>query len=972
MKRITYFLAAAALVLTGCAKEQFEHPSEQNAPQTASAYNPTVTVDQELNQVTFSLGEKGVIPVWVFQDSAGEFTEYRARDDFRRIFTASGDYKVRMYVMNASGTSPDYVEKSFHIDNTLVDFSKYVKYISGSASRTWRINNAVEAHQACGPDISDPVSWWSAKPDEKEAFGLYNSRMTFTGDGKYTFDPGEDGTLYVNVGVTAAPYAEAGHDADYQVPVSVTDSEYKFTVEGDALMLALPSAAPFAYIPNDDFVKDTRFHLMSLTNSEMVLVAYTATGNNGGSIAWQFILTSKEASAPESPLAGTWVMDSEASGHMACGPDAGNPAGWWSAAPNEKADFGVYDNKLTFENDGTYTFDPGEDGLIYVNWGCATVDGQTHTEPDFTLAWEKQTGKYQFDGETLTLPANFTVGYIPNDASYANPVFTVTELTDSRMVLVSVTDGIAWQFIFKKEGAQGGPDTPDPGTGDLVEGENLWAGAECSMAYWYSAADWSGNLTPAEAEILSGNGLRVVMPEGIGGSEWMGQNSFHLAGVGASKDEKYDFWLTLEADEDMTVTVKLAWEGHDTTNEFFYDNNVQLKAGEPLKYVKASIETDPGKDERNDYDGIVLFVDTGRSPAGSQVKITDIHFQKHIGGGVPVDPGTPEVDYTTNDPSIPASYFDVEGAGNLWRSASISNTYWYSGADWAGGLEPMVFKADDWGGIKVIIPEGIGGNEWMGQTVFHTDIPASASSSYDFCVTVKSDEDINDLTFKLAWEGNDNDHAMFYVNNAKIKAGVPYTFKMKELVPDVDYDKLVLFIDCGRCKAGTAVSFTNFCFQQTPGAASYGENLWVDSYLKETWFSPADWSGGLDPGASYEGGVLKLTVPDGVVGSEWQGQVKINAPVAASVAKQYDFSCKIKADDNVTVTVKLADANDDSNHAFFYDNAVVLEADTPLAYRKTPVAPDQDYAETMLIFDFGRCPAGTAIEVTDIVLREIQ
>ena len=80
----------------------------------------------------------------------------------------------------------------------------------------------------------------------------------------------------------------------------------------------------------------------------------------------------------------------------------------------------------------------------------------------------------------------------------------------------------------------------------------------------------------------------------------------------------------------------------------------------------------------------------------------------------------------------------------------------------------------------------------------------------------------------------------------------------------------------------------------------------------------------------------------------------------------------IKADDDVVATVKLADANDDSNHAFFYDNNVALSADTPLVYKQSPTKPDQDYAATMLIFDFGRCPAGTAIEVTDIVLREIQ
>ena len=1146
MKRIAYILLTAAVVFSACTKEIFEHPTEADLKNAAS-YNPTITVDQELNQVTFSLGEKGVIPVWVLQDADGNWTSYNARDDFRKIFVVSGDYSVRMYVMNASGLSPDYVQKTFHIDNTLMDFSKYVKYISGGESRVWRINNAEPAHMACGESVDNPTGWWAANPDEKADFGVYSNRLTFTSEGAYTFDPGDAGTVYVNVGVTKAPYAESGHDSDYTVAQAKVTSTYEFTVDGNDLKLALPAGTPYPYIPNDDYMSDSRFFLQSLTNKEMVLIWYTPTGNGGGPIAWQFILTSSEASVKEDPLYGTgskvWKMANEQAGHMACGPDAGNPAGWWSAAPNEKADYGVYDNRLTFAADGNYTFDPGEDGLIYVNWGCSTVDGQAHTEPDFTLEWQKQEGKYSYDGENITLPANFTIGYIPNDACYANPTFIITEITADKMVLVSVTDGIAWQFIFVPADGSGTPDTPGqpeegahydisgstnlwrnmtytmsyytahgnsweglpdsgfeaddanyvyhvtmpeatdnqwqrqvafhtsmsssadknydfcctvvptedlPGVtiklvldgggdndnvfyfadrhdmkaeepfvykmpnmkgidmdrialffdfggnpagaeatikdicfqehqepqgggqgGGLVEGENLWANAVCNMAYWYSAADWSGALSPAEAETLAGNGLRVVMPDGIGGSEWMGQNSFHFPGLPAYKDKEYDFWCTLEADEDMTITVKLAWEGHDTTNEFFYDNQVKLKASEPLKYVKASISPDMGKEERNDYDGIVLFVDTGRSPAGSELKISDIHFQEHI-GGTPDTPEPPKEDYTTNDPSIPSSLYDVEGARNLWRKSAITNSYWYSGADWSGGLEPIVFKADDWGGIKVIVPEGIGGNEWQGQTIFHTDIPASADATYDFCVTVKSDEDINGMTFKLAWEGNDNEHAMFYVNDAKVKAGVPYQFRMKDLVPDVDYDKVVLFVDLGRCKVGTAVSFTDFCLQKSAGAASYGENLWSDDVALETWFSPADWSGGLNPGASYSGGKLTLTVPDGVGGSEWQGQVKLTVPVAVSAAKEYDFACTIKADDNVTATVKLADANDDSNHDFFYDNNVALSADTPLVYKQSPTKPDQDYAATMLIFDFGRCPAGTAIEVTNIVLREIQ
>ncbi len=1162
MKRIIYILSAV-LALAACAKEEIHRPSEAQAPATASVYAPVITVDQETNQVTFSIDAKGVVPVWLFYNSKTEdFTDRYAQNGLQRIFTSAGDYKVRMQIMNAAGVTPDYVEKSFHIDNTLVNFDKYIKFIAGGAEgfRVWRIDNSAEGHMACGESISNAAGWWAAKADEKAEFGVYENRIAFNTEGGYGFDPGNAGTVYVNVGVTDAPYGESGHDADYQVAVDAVEATYSFSVEGENLLLNLPAGTPFPYIPNNDFIKDTKFYVQSMNASAMTLVWYTPTGNGGGPIAWQFILTSKEGAqkftgfnySADSNLWKPADEDHTYSYYYAPGwAQIDNPetvqngseytltlpqatTDQWQAQffiiptnpvvleAAKNYDFSVVVNtnneipgltlKLTdvnSDNNFLFTerekFEAGEtvyyltnlagidapDGVKMVfDFGGNAADTEVsisrivvkdHAIDDGTVLPDDEpeepvTGPEEYDynnaanmWKAADVEGGVTLGYYyaPGWAQIADPVlshkgseysWTLPEATSDRWqaqifmvpaTAIALTEDKQYDFScvlsstetvkpkvkihrFDENGSDadnavvlldteitveagesvivegtalpgiaagnirivldfgGNPANSevavknitlkdhaiDDGThkgsegggeGGLVEGENLWASAEVTMAYWYSASDWLGTLQPAETELLPGNGLRVVMPEGIGGSEWMGQNSFHAPGITASVDEVYDFWLTLEADEDMTVTVKLAWEGHDSTNEFFYDNNVQLKAGEPLKYVRASIETDQGKDERNTYDGIVLFVDSGRSPAGSELKLTDIHFQKHI-GGAPVEPEKPEEDYTTNDPSIPNEYYDITGAGNLWRSATITNTYWYSAADWSGTLEPIVFKADDFGGIKVIVPEGIGGNEWQGQTVFHTDIPASADAAYDFCVTVKSDED-TDLTFKLAWEGNDTDHALFYVNNAKVKAGITYTFKMKDLVPDVDYDKMVLFIDLGRSKVGSAISFTNFCIQKQVGAVEYGENLWAAPDMS-TWFSPADWSGGLDPQATYADGKLTLTVPEGVGGGEWQGQVKLTVNVPADPAKLYSFGCKLLADDDVTVTVKLADGNNDKEHAFFYDGAVALTAGEVLSYKKTETVPDQAYTAIMLVLDFGRCPAGTEVTVTDFVFRE--
>ena len=218
MKRILSILGISVLVFS-CSVEEINHPSEADAP-LAARFEPVVTVDQETNQVTFSLpsGTKGVIPVWVLQDKNGEFTTYAAQDGLTKIFTSAGDYKVRLQIMNAAGVSPDYVEKTFHVDNTIVNFDRYIRFLAGTSSKQWRIDNTVPAHFGCGPSGTTGTEWWAAAPDEKAAVGLYDNRMTFTNEYGYTFDPGESGTLYVNTGVTAAPTARSTPTTDRTIP----------------------------------------------------------------------------------------------------------------------------------------------------------------------------------------------------------------------------------------------------------------------------------------------------------------------------------------------------------------------------------------------------------------------------------------------------------------------------------------------------------------------------------------------------------------------------------------------------------------------------------------------------------------------------------------------------------------------------------------------------------------------------------
>jgi len=789
MKRLAYILAAAALIFACTPEEEINHPSEGQIAE-ASAFDPVITVDQELNQVTFTLDAKGVVPVWIFQDKDGAWTEYHSGNGFKKIYTQAGDYAVRMQVMNAAGVSPDYIQKTFHVNNTLVNFDRYYTLLSRGP---WHIDGSVDAHMGCGETIDNPTGWWSAPKNDKAAFGVYDNRLSFTTGGEYTFDPGTAGTVYVNIGVTVQPYVNAKGDAtaDYTAPAETQTTPYKFEVNGEDLYLVFEPGVYFPYIPNDDFVKDTRLLVKEIGAKSVTLISYTPTGNGGGPIAWQFILTNVE------------------------GGD-----------------------------------DPGQGG-----------------------------------GES----------------------------------------------------------------GGYTYGENLLGGLELNST-WFSAADWSGTLNPNAS--FSGGKLTLTVPDGIGGSEWQGQVKL-VAPIPADPEKQYAFFATIESSTDGTCTVKLADANADAEHAFFYDNNVKLTAFDGLAYKNEPVSPDQA------YEAVMVIFDFGRMAAGTQITVTGIEL-KEITGGTPG--GGDQGGYTYGD--------ELLGGLEL-------NSTWFSAADWSGTLNPNASFSG--GKLTLTVPDGIGGSEWQGQVKLVAPIPADPEKKYAFFATIESSTD-GTCTVKLADANADAEHAFFYDNNVKLTAFDGLAYKNEPVSPDQAYEAVMVIFDFGRMAAGTQITVTGISLKEITGenpgggggqggnAGDYGADILSGLALSSYWFSAADWSGTLNPNAKYENGKLTLTCPDGIGGSEWQGQIKLVAPVPADPAVEYRFACKIESSTDGTCTVKVADANADAEHAFFYDNNVKLNAYTELAYEKAPVSPDGAYEAIMVIFDFGRMAAGTEITVTDISL----
>ena len=627
-------LSMSAALMAACSPDYIT-PDQAKLPQAAD-FDVQVEVNQETNYVTFNMNNNGIVPVWIVGatdpiDNAngskvtGKNYAYTGNGLLLR-FRDEGKHTVEVKAYNAHGISVGSQMVEFTLNNTYrdpFDPAPYIKALSDGSTKTWEWNHTVAGHFGCGPFGGTGTEWWSAGAEERKDWSLYDDKITFGADGSYIYDPG-DGQLYVNA--NSGIKSDYATGEDYLVPWEKTTATY--SVESnwndagvEEIYITLPKGTPMSYVADQTELDDPRYLVLESKPADMKkclkLVANLKTSGNPDGIAWHYEFV-KEGSAGgdvTDPLYGktskTWVLDSEANGHLGCGPDQANAAGWWAAGPNEKAGFGLYDDEITFYADGKYVFNPGADGKIYINKDVTAIGPGTTQSEDYDIDWTVQESTYTLNGDVLTFPEGVVIGYVANNESVTNPTYVITENTEDKLVIVANFSGISWQYIYKPK---------------------------------------------------------------------------------------------------------------------------------------------------------------------------------------------PDV-------------FDVDGPGNFWKSASVSMTYWYSPSDWSGGLNPETETLEN-NGLKVVIPEGIGGNEWQGQTVFHTDIPMSASKTYDFCVTVEADQDIPAMTFKLAWEGNDNDHEAFYVNDFTVEAGEPATFKMESVVPDVDYDKVVLFVDLGRCTAGTTVTLTKICMQE--------------------------------------------------------------------------------------------------------------------------------------------------------------
>lgn len=830
MKRFFKYIAVAlamSLLAIGCTPEIIA-PDQDKLPSTDD-FDVTISVDQATNYVTFTMNNTGMVPMWIFGDvkidkDVNKKYAYTTNGISLR-FRDAGEHFVEVKAYNANGISMGSKIYSFSIENTYrdpFDPSPYVKAITGE----WMWNNEVAGHFGCGPDLAGPAGWWAAGANEKADWSLYNDRMTFTADGKYQFNPGEDGKVYVNAGFSALGASPDG--ADFLVDIPAYETTYSFENNWneagiEEIWLVLPAQKNLSYIPNQTIYDNPRFLVMDSKPSSMrkeLKLAAALAPNGDGTISWYYnFIPAVHVASPEELLAGTsaegkvWVMDSASKGHLGCGESAANAAGWWSAGPEEKAGTGLYDDEITFYPGGKYVYSSGADGLMYINWGVTAIGPNPGVEPDIDIEWPLTESTYEFDGETITLAANTPMVYVPSDYVWENPVFHVTALTETSMTVVAENPGCYWQMIFKARDIKGpaGPTLNDvelPAEISVSQGEVLALGNINVDDIWVDPDFFEANGNMLTFKAVDGDYKFTY----DAGAKWIKVVPMYN-GEKATYDNGKALWIIGDGGGKPTTDQLIGWNTGDAPlpcaqiSENTYQITLAMKAEGGS--VKVFGQADWGREWTKDKYGTVtdngffhIPGDDGNihTITGTQAGYYTFTFVDN--GGI-LDMTVDKVRQTVWDPA--------DATWNKWLNKNLLSMSYYYAPGWSQIADPGF--ADNGDNYVITLPEATA-DQWQAQVAFHTDMTSSAAKTYDFQVVLNSTLDHPGVTIKLVLSGGgDNDNIYYFADRHPLTAYEDYVYRMENM-PGVDMDKISLFFDFGGNAAGTEVTVSNVLFQE--------------------------------------------------------------------------------------------------------------------------------------------------------------
>jgi hypothetical protein len=621
----TMLTVVGATVVTSCSPETYDGLDYNGLPQ-ASDIDAVVTVDQETNQFTLTLNNKGVYPVWTIHTSDTK-TDISTRNEYKGIIATAGTYPVEVRMGNRNGVSEGSKIIYIDIQNTIVDYAPYIRRLTNGDTKTWQFANDLSGHLGCGESGTDGLNWWSASPNDKAGTGMYENRFIFsqtdaTDGGNYTYDPGTSGTIYVNTGISSlSPYTDSnpGDGNDYAAPAKEQNTTFQFKTEGTDLYLEFPAGTLLGYIPNVEAYNSPKFKVNAITNDNVELTI------DNGSIAWHYILGLEG----DGPFNG-FKYDSEYNLWKKANVNA--PTFWYAPGWNQIAD-------------PTYTFD----GTTYtVTLPEATTDTwqaqmalatdivtSSANSYDFSVVLNSKLGHphvmvklvdsaddgvyYCADAVALNAYEDY-IYYFYGVPGIDSNVKLVLDFGGNAAGDVITISNIVLKNHADDDGTVVPSDEPEADVDWVAENsdDNLWNGCTFSNFFYY-APGWSQIADPGFT--ANGSVYTIDLPEATS-DQWQAQVHF-MTNIATSASKKYDFRINLNSTTDMKgVTVKLT--STDSDDVFYFTDRVDLTAYDDITLKEVNLSG-------IDISSVKLVLDFGGCPANSKVEISKIILQEHIG-----------------------------------------------------------------------------------------------------------------------------------------------------------------------------------------------------------------------------------------------------------------------------------------------------------------------------------------------------
>jgi len=507
-----------------------------------------------------------------------------------------------------------------------------------------------------------------------------------------------------------------------------------------------------------------------------------------------------------------WRLDHKEVAHLACGPAGADGTGWWSARPDEKKDFGLYDDRIYFTAEnrkgGKYIYNCGEDGLTYVNkgttkWGPKANDDWDATIGDQTSSWSFEEYNWEdADGNVtkqtyIQLAPNTLFPYISSDEQFENPRFRIEMLTAKKMVLIYEPKdrSIAWRFIFTSEPEEKEFDGFDP-----YSEYNMWKDADFYMFFWY-APGWNQIADPEFED--NGIDYTIFLPEATT-DQWQAQMAFKTTNISTSAAHNYDFSCILNSDKDLNgVTVKLVMDGDD--NVFYFADRIDLKAGEDYIFWKSDM---PGID----MERVNLFFDFGGCQAGTTVNIANIVLKDHANDDGTVLPVTPD------EPTV--EWVDVNSADNLGAGFNTAGlmTFWWADAGWQQIADPGFSYAN---GVYTVTANDATASEWQAQcSITGVPLHIEKGQAYDVRVTVTTNMELGRATVKVNKDPDvtNDPNTLCYKGDFALEDGENVLqfigVVAKNGAEEIEFDQGKFILDFGGCPAGFEAKISDIIIQK--------------------------------------------------------------------------------------------------------------------------------------------------------------